>query len=427
MPRNFLTTFRVDATVPLGHSLCGGWIAPAREITEPLLALGCVLLGEEAPVVVAAIDWTGICNRSHTRFREALARAAHTTPDRVALHAVHPHNAPFVDDQAQKLAEGHAGLPAIFDRAWFDGVVARTAEAVAASLKQPSAVSHVAFGQATVEKVASNRRIIGPEGQLIAWRASACTDAKLRDLPEGLIDAQLRTLAFLDGTRPVAMLHAYACHPMSYYGDGKVTPDFVGIAREQRRAETGVHQVYFTGCAGNIAAGKYNDGRPENRGILAERVLTAMRSAARTWTVQPFHAWHWKSVDILPPPRAEPTSTALLKMLADPSARVADRLRSAMRLAYRERAELPLVVGSLQLGDRVATLHLPAEAFVEFQLYGQSLRPRDHVLTAAYGDDGPWYLPTAEAYAQGGYEVSASFVESAADRMLRDVIRAVLA
>ena len=41
-------------------------------------------------------------------------------------------------------------------------------------------------------------------------------------------------------------------------------------------AETGVPHLYFTGCAGNLAAGKYNDGSPDNRPVLAERLYRAM-------------------------------------------------------------------------------------------------------------------------------------------------------
>src|SRR5262249_5033854 len=103
MARNHLASFRADVTVPVGHPLCGGWIKPVAAVTEPLLAKGIVLLGEEAPVVLCAVDFTGICNDAHVAFRERLAKAAHTTPERVALHAVHQHNAPFVDLTGQRL------------------------------------------------------------------------------------------------------------------------------------------------------------------------------------------------------------------------------------------------------------------------------------------------------------------------------------
>jgi len=51
---------------------------------------------------------------------------------------------------------------------------------------------------------------------------------------------------------------------MSHYGAGHVSSDFVGLARKQRqREEPACTHIYFTGCAGNIAAGKYNDAPPK--------------------------------------------------------------------------------------------------------------------------------------------------------------------
>ncbi len=40
------------------------------------------------------------------------------------------------------------------------------------------------------------------------------------------------------------------------------------------------------------------------------------------------------------------------------------------------------------------------------------------VATAAYGDGGPWYVPTRDAYPQGGYEVSVAFCGPKVDDVL---------
>src|SRR5262249_60767557 len=44
-----------------------------------------------------------IRNDAHLAWRTALAKAAHTTVERVAVQSVHPHNAPFADTEAEKL------------------------------------------------------------------------------------------------------------------------------------------------------------------------------------------------------------------------------------------------------------------------------------------------------------------------------------
>src|SRR5580700_10782377 len=114
-----LATFAANITPPLGHPLCGGWIEPARVIDDPLRALGVVLLGEGSPVVLCALDWCGLRNGANLAWRTGLARAAQTTPDRVAIQCVHPHDAPFVDLEAQALLEKAGASPCV-DRTFFD-------------------------------------------------------------------------------------------------------------------------------------------------------------------------------------------------------------------------------------------------------------------------------------------------------------------
>ncbi len=420
-----LATFRIDVTVPKGHSLCGGWIKPAAEVTEPLYAVGIVLLGAEAPVVLCAMDWCGVCNDAHVFFREQLAKAAHTTPERVAVHCVHQHNAPFVDLTGQKLVAEQQGLPAIFDVKWLEEAVQRVAGAVRTALAKTERVTHIGMGQAKVERVASNRRLVGDDGKIRGWRGSSCKDPKLRAEPEGLIDPLLKTVSFFDGDQKLVALHYYATHPMSYYGDGLVTSDFVGLAREAVAKETGVPQLYFTGCAGNIAAGKYNDGDRPNRFLLAQRIYTAIKQSLERSERSAVKSCRWQARPIVLPPRSDQSAEELNKLIGDASKPVAVRNRSAMKLSYRLRAEAktPIQLTSLHLGEKACLLHLPAESFIEYQLFAQERTKDGFTAVAAYGDGGPWYIPTAKAYPEGGYEPSVAFVDPEAEEILKNEIR----
>src|SRR5947209_6342421 len=289
-----LATFACDVTPPLGHPLCGGWIEPARAVDDPLQALGVILLGAGRPVVLCAVDWWGLRNEAHAAWRRALAEAAQTDPERVAVQCVHQHNAPFADLEAQHLLASVPGAPPSLVFRFFDLAVRRTADAVRACLARAEPVTHIGTGQARVEQVASNRRILGPDRKVQWVRYSSTRDPRVRAAPVGLIDPWLRTLSFWNGTRPLAALHYYATHPMSYYGDGRVSSDFAGLARRQRQVEDPhVLQVYFTGCAGNITAGKYNDRAHANRPVLRDRLHAAMKAA---WEATGRHAvtgWEW--------------------------------------------------------------------------------------------------------------------------------------
>ena len=267
MPPLHLATFECDVTPPEDHPLCGGWITPVRGVDDPLKALGVVLLGGAKPVVLCAVDWTGLRNEAFRIWRAALASAAHTTPEHVSLHCVHPHNAPFADVEAEKLIAAAKAAKSL-DLKYYDECVKKSADALKASLMKAVKCTHVGTGAAEVKEVASNRRVLGDDGKVKFTRTSATKSKEARDAPEGLIDPKLRTLSFWDGEKALTALHFYACHPMSYYGDGRVSADFCGLARQKFQDETKVFQVYFNGCGGNITAGKYNDGSKENRPVL---------------------------------------------------------------------------------------------------------------------------------------------------------------
>ncbi len=426
-----LARFRFDVTPPLGHSLCGGWIPPASAIDDPLQAIGLVLLGAGQPIVLCSVDWTGLCNDAHVQWKQALATAARTTPDRVAVQCLHQHDAPFVCLEADRIVRQQGDLPPNVDPAFFRRCLEAGKNAVTKALRSPRRITHVASAQAEVKDVASNRRILNDQGRVLTNRSVAPGSEKLRPLPAGVIDPWLKNIAFYDGAEKVAACYYYAVHPISYCcQEGRVSSEFVGLARrlKQEHDQPGCTHLYFTGCAGNQNTGKYNNSDvKENRQLLTERVYAAMEAASEKLRPRPISQVAWKTHDILPPPRSDLSAKEIQAQIDDASNRVVLRNRPAFTLAWLRRCEqrIPLTLSALHVNENVL-LHLPGEPFVEYQLRAQALAPNRFIATAGYGDGGPWYIPTAEAYFQGGYEVKVAFCDPRIDPMLTDGILKLL-
>ena len=267
-----IATFNVDATPPIGSPVA---YAKTRTICDPLSARGIVLLSEDKPIVLCAVDWIGIASSAHDQWRERLAHAAGTTPDRVAVHTLHQHDGVRCDFSTEILLRQGGWDANDFDVPFAHQVVDRCTKAIRAALAQARPVTHLGLGKARVHQIASNRRILGADGKVAITRWSRCTDPKAIAAPEGLIDPLVRLVSFFNGDTPVAVLTYYATHPMSHYGQGDVSADFVGLARAQREVDLpGVLHIHFTGASGNITAGKYNDGSEENRPVLTRRLST---------------------------------------------------------------------------------------------------------------------------------------------------------
>jgi hypothetical protein len=424
-----LATFDLDVTPPVGSHMAYTPVTNTWDLS--LRARGVVLLGAGEPIVLCAIDWIGIANEGHDAFCRGLARAAGTSPRRVAVHTLHQHDAPDCDFSAEHILK-EAGMSARQYESSFQRQALTNLEmAVREALDHAQPITHLGLGQATVEKVASSRRVLGPNGKVRGVRYTACTDAELRAAPEGTIDPIVALVSFWNEDKPVAVLSYYATHPQSYYWTGVPNPDFPGIARFLRQlAVPAALHVHFNGAGGDIGAGKYNDGSHTNRWILAERLADGMRRAWADTKREPLPLatvqWAVESV-ALPPSK----SLALDTLEAEVRARDPKLVLQgdASRLAWLRRCQggHQLEVACLKLG-RARILHTPGELFVEYQLAAKAQRPDRFVAMAAYGDYAPWYIGTALAYEQGGYETEprSSNVAPEVEKVLMNAIRKLL-
>jgi hypothetical protein len=421
-----VATFQCDVTPPLGAAIYSSY-QPLAEIEHPLLAKGVVLADGERRYVLSALDWCEVCNSTHVLFRRKIAEGVGTDASCVAVHTIHQHTAPMGDGDAFELLEQLESPPPHLDPRFFDEVADRLAAASREALGRLRPCDSVGFGQARVRGVGSTRRVPTADGTIrVRW--SSCRDPDLRAEPEGDIDPYLKTITFAQDGEPIVRLHYYATHPQSFYGDPRASYDFPGIARESLQSDEGVFQVYFTGCGGDVTAGKYNDGTPEARERLAAALLAGMRASIASTRWAPASPIAWRTAPVSLPLRTDPgyTLAESRATMLNPQLRPSTRIyRGAMRVAFAERIDQPIELSALSVGP-VRVLHLPGESMVEFQLYAQQLLPGQFVAVAAYGDCGPAYICTEQAFEEGGYEPTDSLVAPRSEQVLKRAIRELL-
>lgn len=406
-----IAAFRIDATPPMGTPLCDALCKPASAVDDPLSGRGIVLApAGQQPIVLLAMDWVGIGNDGNMAFREALAEAAGTTIDRVAVHSLHQHDTPGCDFSADVVASEQGLGGKLFNVEFARQTIARAAEAAREATVRLQPVTHLSVGEGIVEKVASNRRVLGPDGKVKWERMSSCRNAEAIAQPEGTIDPVARAIGFWNGDEPLVVLTYYATHPQSYYCQGRVSADFVGMARSLReQALPGPMHIHFNGAGGNVAAGKYNDGSPKMRPILAQRLAAGMAAAWEASEKFPIEGEtiSWDTREVALPPAKYLGEEELLATIHDENEQEGLRLRAVRHLTFLRRclAGGNVTISRLRIGD-VNLLHMPGELFVEYQLAAQQMRPDATVCVAAYGDYGPGYIGMQASYSQGGYETS---------------------
>ncbi len=425
-----LATFAADITIPIGHRCMGILETKAQRIDDPLEARGFVLLGPDAPVVFVALDWCEVRNGAYDLWRDTLAAAAKTSRDRVLVCSLHQHDAPVIDTEAQSLLDSVGLVGELFDVPFHQACLKDVASALERALPSAKPVTHIAIGQAEVEKIASNRRLVLADGKITYDRYSrTAPDSPAAMADPGEIDPHLKSISFMSGDQALAVLTSYATHPMSYYGQGGVSADFVGLARRRRQLETpNTMQIYASGCSGDITAGKYNDGSPQSRGVLTDRLYQAMVQATKANEPHKIGKFDFRCESFQLPFHEDPQfkREAMTTVLHDEKANIRDRILAAMGLASLNRIERgqSIDLPCLDLGAAQIVV-LPGESFVGYQLMAQRLRLDSFVMAIGYGECWTGYVPTQRAFEER-FNHDWRWVGPGCEPIIREKLKSVL-
>jgi hypothetical protein len=425
--------FKIDATIPLGHRCMGILPTKSQSISDGLELHGFVLLGQQPPIVVVAIDWCEIRNQSYDEWRSRLAKVAGTQPERVLVSSLHQHDAPVIDSGAQDLLDQVGLQNELFDRSFHEDVITRAELALSAAIEDAQPVTHVGYAQSVVIDVASNRRVVDGSGNVSFSRGSSSgRDPQFQRAPAGLIDPMIRTISFWSQNQCLVEYHAYATHPMSYYGRGEVTSDFVGLARKRlARLDRSIHPIYASGCSGDVTAGKFNDGSVEAREDLTRKIYDAMLANRKGVKKGPVPStWGFRNLPLeLSYSHAAPLQKeAMERVLQDRSMTVEKRILAAMGLSSWERVQIrKQSIGMPSIDFGIARMILfPGESFVGYQPIAQSFSGSVPVLPVGYGECWTGYVPTDAAF-KDGFEESWLWVAPGAQERIERVLKDLLA
>lgn len=370
-----------EVDVPAGTPMGGfaGRLSPSTGVHDPTTVRALVLGG----IGVVSVDACVLHEDTCAAIEAASGLAA------VTVSALHTHSGPSIGC-------GRAGRHAV---AVHDAVVA----AAVAALAEAGAAARPAA---------------------VAWAAVRGTGvAKDRRHPDRSIDPPLTALRFTDAAGAVvATLASYPCHPVVLDATNTlITADYAHPLRAGVEADTGAPCVFLTGAAGDVNTGhaatasfssQQASGRTFERAAeLGGRLASALASA--TWEPLEVAGARFASTPIeLGYEELDPAAVAARRdgWLAEREAADAGQ-RAVLDIwidwagAWRPQDQAQPWrgrVGVIDLGA-AAIVTLPGEPFLAVAQDLEAVRPR--VMVAGYTDGVAGYLPIAQAYPEGGYEV----------------------
>lgn len=450
---------RVDITPPLSapHASWGAQLHVLPDGVETALWVTALVVGDKTTTAALIdLDLVIVSREESEAIRAAVGEALGIPPSAVRVSVTHNHAGPppsawnWTREGASALAGYYALLPA------YAAGAARLAAA-----NRRAATAAVGSGES---RVAVNRREISPEGRPVTGVN-----------PEGPIDPEVFVLRIDAATGdPLAAVVGYTMHPTTLGpGNRIVSPDWPGHLKRTVESLTGATCLFAQGATGDIGPGPdgFTDDLSVPRrlgtmvGCEASRVFLGLGSAAvqhrheRVWeSGAPLGRWTAEPVAVSTPAvavRSEMVALPLIEQppLATAKTRVdeAEQRLHALKAAnapaaeveaatfvtkranmalfrverYGGQSDAPVEVHLLKIGPAV----LVGTEGEPFAAIGQAVKA-DSPWPATWfgGYTGGWagYVPTADAYPLGGYEVETSpFAPEAAERLVAGTLAAL--
>ena len=403
----------VRITPPVGVDLAGYALreGPSEGVHDDLWCRALVLEASGERLALLGLDLLGVDFDLDAAIRKAGAAAAGVAPDHVVVNCSHTHAGPAVVVRFMGLGRANVA----YVRA-LPGLVGE-AVAEAAGRLAPAVLSYgTAPGRAGV-----NRRERTPEGGV-----------KIGRNPQGLVDQTARALGVAAGgtATGAAVLH-HACHGTSLgAGNRMISAEWMGAACRKMGEHLGPNTVpaFWQGCCGQINPDVREGSVEEMARVgteMGQAALAALRGAEELREVCLGARLARIALPLEDPPAPEVARAGLDAARARAeAARTEGAHPYAVRawdsqVAYAEMVldlseggargrELPFTVQAVRAGE-LALVGLSGEVFLEFAHQIESESPFPRTLVLGYSNGCVGYVPTAEAFEEGGYEAVDSF------------------
>ncbi len=242
--------------------------------------------------------------------------------------------------------------------------------------------------------------------------------------PGGAIDYEVGVVRVDDAEqRPLCVAVNYACHPVVLGGDNYlISADYPGYAMGLLEQARGGNAMFLNGTSGNInpiGRGTFEEAKRSGT-ILGAEALKACEAVSTSDEVELGMAREMVELNSGELPSEDELEKLIERRKGEikASGRVFDMDREiiltwaydALRMVRsgRKSAVVPVEVQALRLGE-IILVGIPGEVFVEIGLGIKEGSPFEHTYVTAHTNGCIGYMPTKQAFEEGGYETHSAY------------------
>ena len=430
--------YRCNITPPIGMPIEGSFhLIRADEILDELYASALVLDDGQNEIALVSVDACQIPEQLHAQIGAEITKLTGIPRARQMVVSTHTHNGPTV-----------GGVVVEDKDVWWDYVEhfkRQIASAVfmAQKRKQPARV-----GAATGAnpRHVFNRRLRHPDGDIIMnW----FNKGVLKEcVPSGPVDPALGVIKVVrpDGT-PLAFVVSYALHNNAASGAPHrtaISADFSGAMSDalRRTYASDVITLFLPGAMGDINWINYAD-PTQDYNIIYQQIGNSLAATVMqldqdmAYEMQPRLQMHQRLLKIAERPWEDTWLWDYrVFQLETPRNTSPSNPFYQAHLLWLEAGSPPLPTHELDMrvlaiGDNIAIASNPSEFFVELGMQVKAASPFKHTLMSTLTNGNAGYVPTRQAFVDGGYEVkkypAGSFLAiEAGEQMVEASIRLLL-
>jgi hypothetical protein len=377
-----------DEPVPLNES---GWCDISKGVHSPLFARAVAFGQDDRTAILVSCDVIALSNDLAKALRAAISAAARVPTEFIMVAATQNHASPKIlpADETDTKGLDSPALSRWLDR--FKAEVVQCAQDAVSGLK-PACLG---MGRGEVRGIAGNRRPLRADGTAVmTW---------YRPAPESIVepgfeDPTLEVVRIADDASGVlrGVLMNFACHPNTLWTTELIASDFPGRACKVLELTLGEQAipVYFNGLCGNIDPFKYMR--------VPKNAFTAPEAFEPGAPVHLCLAESLRFGNMLGGEALKVAEGLATEPVTGPiraaSVRFAGQLRPGMSFDPSVEAQ------AIAVGENLAFVGIPGEPFAEIQRDIKAQSPFRTTFTCGHANGFAGYIPTAEAYRQGGYE-----------------------
>ena len=410
---------RLDITPPLGTHLDGYFYERhASSVLDPLELNAIALNDGEKTVVLIAADLMAIAIEDVKHIKKRIEERLGLCEECVLIHAIHQHNSFWLDNMVK---------PYRLPSAYIELLYTKFVDVAQLAIEDMAEATLSSGEKETDKRIAFTRRFKLDDGRTV-------TNPYPEEIPHidhriGEADNIVRILRFKrEGKKDIALVN-FSAHPDVVKGD-KITADWPGFTRRFVEADLGdVNCAFFTNAQGDVAHrdiinGYSKQGYEHSRymgRVIADAVIKIWDSTTERKADKLFAA-----ISVV----YNKSNTSGEEEYEESKAFYAENSKnpgvSGQYLGYAKRViairesmtiytALPVTV--MGIGE-VVLFGLPGEPFHQYAEIARNLAKGKFALTFCITNGYQGYLPTAEAFAEGGYEARSSHFTPALEEQI---------